>query len=150
MRYHGKELRKGRVSIAGQVYVIAAVTHQRKLIFSDWSSAAHASRLLHSFSNDAHVQTLAWVVMPDHIHWMFALKDGPLHRPVQHLKSVIARDVNIVSGTTGQLWQKGYHERAVRSEEDLRAVARYIVMNPVRAGLVRRAGEYSFWNAAWL
>jgi hypothetical protein len=29
-------------------------------------------------------------------------------------------------------------------------VARYVVMNPVRAGLVSRVGDYPFWDAAWI
>lgn len=50
----------------------------------------------------------------------------------------------------GQLWQAGYHDRALRREEDLRSVARYVVANPVRAGLVSRVGEYSHWDAIWV
>lgn len=30
------------------------------------------------------------------------------------------------------------------------AVARYIIANPIRAKLVRRVGDYPYWNAAWL
>jgi hypothetical protein len=32
----------------------------------------------------------------------------------------------------------------------MRDVARYMIANPVRAGLVRRVGDYSFWNAVWV
>ena len=46
--------------------------------------------------------------------------------------------------------QDGYHDHALRQEEDLRAVARYIIANPVRAGLVERIGDYPHWDAAWL
>jgi hypothetical protein len=38
----------------------------------------------------------------------------------------------------------------VRSDEDVQAIARYIVANPIRAGLVKRVGDYPFWNAIWL
>ncbi|MFK5927062.1 MAG: hypothetical protein QM483_10570 [Desulfuromusa sp.] len=47
------------------------------------------------------------------------------------------------------IWQKGYHDHALRDDEDLRQVARYIVANPVRAGLVVRAIDYSHWDAEW-
>jgi len=32
----------------------------------------------------------------------------------------------------------------------VQAVARYIVLNPKRAGLVERIGDYSHWDAIWL
>jgi len=48
------------------------------------------------------------------------------------------------------IWQAGYHDHALRKEEDIRDVARYIVMNPVRAGLVRSVREYPLWDAKWL
>ena len=43
-----------------------------------------------------------------------------------------------------------HHDRALRRDEDLLAVARYIVANPLRAGLVRRVGDYPLWDAVWL
>ncbi|MEE4463301.1 IS200/IS605 family transposase, partial [Azotobacter chroococcum] len=43
-----------------------------------------------------------------------------------------------------------YHDRAARSVDDLRAMARYIVANPVRAGIVETVGDYPLWDAAWL
>ncbi|GGJ92792.1 REP-associated tyrosine transposase [Pseudomonas matsuisoli] len=150
MQFHGRDLQKGRVSVPNQIYVVTAVTCERKRVFADSALAKFASRRLHAASVDDSIKTLAWVVMPDHIHWMFALKDGPLYRPVQRVKSFIARDINAVMRVSGQLWQKGYHDRAMRSEEDVRALARYIVLNPVRAGLVSRASDYPYWNAVWL
>ncbi|GGY09626.1 hypothetical protein GCM10007160_41190 [Litchfieldella qijiaojingensis] len=48
------------------------------------------------------------------------------------------------------IWQRGYHDRAIRDEEDIRAVARYIVANPLRAGLVNDIGQYPLWDAKWL
>ena len=42
------------------------------------------------------------------------------------------------------LWQAGYHERVLRDDETTEAVARYILANPVRAGLSRQVGDYGF------
>ena len=56
-----------------------------------------------------------------------------------------------VSVLLGQrAWQPGFHDHAVRAEEDLASVARYIVANPLRAGLRGKIGDYPFWNAIWL
>ena len=50
----------------------------------------------------------------------------------------------------GAIWQDNYHDQAVRAEEDLRKMARYIVANPLRANLVEHIGDYSLWDAVWL
>ena len=42
------------------------------------------------------------------------------------------------------LWQEGYYERVVRPGDNARTLARYIVENPVRAGLVRVPAEYPY------
>jgi hypothetical protein len=42
----------------------------------------------------------------------------------------------------GSLWQPGYHERVLRDDESTLAVARYILENPVRAGLAKALGEW--------
>ena len=49
-----------------------------------------------------------------------------------------------------KVWQKGFHDHAIRRDEDIKAVARYIIANPLRAGMVDRIGDYPFWDAVWL
>ena len=51
---------------------------------------------------------------------------------------------------SGRVWAAGYHDRALRAEVDIPHVARYLVLNPVRAGLVARVGDYPFWDAVWI
>jgi REP element-mobilizing transposase RayT len=94
--------------------------------------------------------SLAWVVMPDHFHWLVELKTMPLNDLVARVKSKGNHLVNKTLGRSGSIWQRGFHDRALRQEEDLKAVARYIVLNPVRAGLVRRVSDYPLWNAIWV
>ena len=67
-----------------------------------------------------------------------------LSQCVQRLKSLSSKALQ------SALWQKGFHDRAVRKEEDLAAIARYIVYNPVRAGLVHKVGAYPHWDAVWI
>ncbi len=83
--------------------------------------------------------------MPDHLHWLFALGEK------QDLSGVVST-AKSNSGRTlgGSIWQPGFHDRAIRKEEDVLPAARYLVANPLRAGLVRRVGDYPFWYAMWL
>jgi hypothetical protein len=70
---------------------------------------------------------------------------------MQSLKRNSARQVNQRLGRSGAaVWQPGFFDRALRAEDDLVAVARYIVANPLRAGLCRRLGDYPLWDSVWL
>ena len=48
------------------------------------------------------------------------------------------------------MWQAAFHDHALRKEENLHEIARYIVANPLRAGLVSSLAEYPHWDAVWL
>lgn len=67
-----------------------------------------------------------------------------------NVKSRSTRDANNFLGRRGTIWQAGYHDRAVRSDENLAVVAQYIVANPVTPGIVARVGDYPLWDAVWL
>ncbi|MEF8833314.1 MAG: transposase [Halofilum sp. (in: g-proteobacteria)] len=149
-RPRSHRLRAGRCSERGRIYLVTAVTRQRQPLFAHWDAGCACARALHAAPGESTITPLAWVVMPDHVHWLFSLDDGPLDRVMQRFKSRAARAMNVARGKRGAVWQAGYHDHAVRLEEDIRDLARYVIANPVRAGLVRRVGEYPFWDAAWL
>ena len=89
--------------------------------------------------------------MPDHLHWLIQLnEDKTLSNIVKTLKARSALRVNRHLVQAGSLWQRGYYDRAVRKDEDIRQIARYIVANPLRAGLVRDIGDYPHWDCIWM
>ena len=89
--------------------------------------------------------TLAFVIMPDHIHWLFQLNQShTLTKVVHSIKSISAHQVG------KPIWQTGFYDHAIRKEEDIQSIARYIVANPIRAGLVKSVGDYPHWDAIWL
>ena len=145
-------LRAGRIATTpGQAWHLSFTTHQRKPLFEDFEAARVISACLHESVAIADGRVLAWVVMPDHAHCLLHLGGKqPLHVAVGAFKSGSARRVNRALGRKGPLWDRAYHDHAIRSDDDLRAVARYIVANPLRAGLVERIADYPFWNAVWM
>ena len=42
------------------------------------------------------------------------------------------------------------YDRAARKHDDIRRIARYIVANPLRAGLVQNIGDYPHWDCIWM
>lgn len=96
-----------------------------------------------------YAMTLAYVVMPDHFHWLMQLEQrGPLSAVVQRVKSRTTRSLRAEGHE--RIWQKNFHDHAVRKEEDLKNLARYVVANPLRAGLVASVKNYPHWDCIWL
>ncbi|MDY6980446.1 MAG: transposase [Pseudomonadota bacterium] len=146
---HSRALRKGRQSLPFQTYLITAVTHDRVPVFKDMWAGREVVQVLRRYQASA--ETLCYVIMPDHIHWLFNLFPGyTLSKIVGGVKQHSALQVNRYFNRNGRLWQDGFHDRALRREEDLKAMARYVVANPLRAGLVGHIGDYPLWDAVWL
>ena len=144
-QFHAKNLRRGRFSQAGQIYELTLVTENRRHVFNDFMPARHAVRSFYSEAVSKRAKTLAFVVMPDHVHWLMELETGGT---LSEAVRIYRAKVSLALG--GPIWQKGFYDRAMRSDEDIVTVARYIIANPVRAGLVRHVGEYPHWDAVWL
>jgi putative transposase len=149
-RAHGRDLRKGRWSETGQIYLITTVTDRRRPVFRNFWCARLLIDELRAVDALDWSTTWAFVVMPDHLHWLVALKEADLSRLVLRVKSRSTIEINRFLGRSGRMWQKGYHDHAIRQEEDLRGVARYVVANPVRAGLVQSVRDYPHWDARWV
>ncbi|MEG0185265.1 MAG: transposase [Stenotrophomonas sp.] len=142
-------LRLGRRSIIGQVYVLTTTTHQRCRFFESEAAVACVIDQFHYIEQRGLVQSLAWVVMPDPVHWMLELKLTDLADVARRFKSSSALAFNRLMGRRGALWQPGYFDHAVRAEDSLARQALYILGNPVRAGLAGQIGGYPHAWSAW-
>lgn len=140
----------GRCSQFGRAYFVTSVTHQRKPVFLDLYSARDLVNCMKQIHESNRVSSLSWVIMPDYFHWLLQLTDEPLSVIMRELKGVSARKINRRLCRYGELWQQSYFDRAIRDDEDIRQIARYIVANPLRAGLARNLGDYPHWDAGWL
>ena len=141
-------LRKGRVSLQNQIYLVTFVTEGRKNRFTDFQCAR---LMIRSLKNSRHTKTLAFVVMPDHVHWLIQMLDETsLSKVLQTIKSVSAHQLNHCLKRKGRFWQDGFHDHALRKEEVVIDAARYIIANPKRAGLVRSVRDYAHWDAVWV
>ena len=144
-------LRIGRHSQPGQCYLITTVCQDREKRFSEWRCASRIAATLDGQQLWRGSRPLRWVLMPDHMHVIVELAGTEsLAALMRRVKCVTAGMANAIDRRRGHVWLPGYHDRALRSEESIAAAARYMIVNPVRAGLVRRARDYPYWNCAWL
>lgn len=166
LRPHSSDLRKGRVSICGQIYLVTTITLDRRPVFADFRLGRILVNTMRLHAENGDVESIAFVIMPDHLHWLFALTGKcSMSKLIGQVKGAAAHLINHAwegqiaakaaptdapKKRLGRIWQKGFHDRALRREEDIRAIARYMVMNPVRAGIVSRIWDYPLWDAIWV
>jgi putative transposase len=146
-----RALRVGRRSLPGQYYLVTTLCHDHHRRFLHWSTASLVASKLEEPELWGGSRLLCWVLMPDHLHMLIELEERrSLSALIQRVKSVTARVVNHAEDRSGSLWMPGFHDHALRAEEDVADVVRYIIGNPVRAGLVETVGAYPFWNTIWV
>jgi putative transposase len=85
--------------------------------------------------------------MPNHVHLVVvpANRDG-MHRALRAVHSQYAQRLNRIRHVSGHVWQGRFYSSALDARHFLNAV-RYVELNPVDAGLVRKAEDYP-WSSA--
>ena len=104
----------GTVSIPGQIYFLTAVTQDREPFFRDFCNARVAVNELRRLHECGLVRSLAWVVMPDHLHWLIGL--GHTHSisvVAKMMKARTAQAINRNMNRHGQVWQRAFHEHEI-------------------------------------
>src|SRR5262245_23498020 len=132
-------------------YFLTICTKERLPAFMDDVTAAFTVDQFLITASSESFAVLAYCLMPDHIHLLVegTTSEADLQRFVKLSKQ---RSGFKFARITGQrLWQDGYFERVLRKDEDAKEIARYILENPVRAGLVKWPAEYRYlgstvWN----
>lgn len=89
----------------------------------------------------------AWCLMSNHYHLVYETTEvGQLSAALQYLNSTYARIYNGICERRGYLFERPFHSELVTTERHAIWLCRYAVNNPVRAGMVARAGDYR-WSS---
>jgi putative transposase len=131
-------------------YHVRIATWNRARHFTDREVAGMARERLLTFAATYDLAVNAYCFMPDHVHLLLAGRcpDARLRMFVGAWKQNTGYAFTRMR-TGARLWQPSYFERVLREVEGNETVARYILENPVRAGLVGRVGEYPYAWCAW-
>jgi putative transposase len=93
--------------------------------------------------DEKYYDLFAAVVMPNHVHALLQPRPGiEMARITKGIKGASARKINQGRGTKGSVWDEERFDRIVRDEEDLEVKVRYILNNPVKAGLAKHGLDY--------
>ncbi len=89
----------------------------------------------------------AYALLPNHVHLLVTPGvAGAASKLMQSLSGRYVQYVNAAHGRSGTLWEGRYRACIVETERYLMTCHRYIELNPVRAGLVRRPADYP-WSS---
>jgi len=83
---------------------------------------------------------ICYCIMPNHIHLVFELikANRGISKIMQSIKRISARKSNLVLNRNGKFWQDESYDRLVRDDKELYFIIKYVLLNPVNAGLVEK------------
>jgi REP element-mobilizing transposase RayT len=159
-------------------YLITTITRRRERLFEDNRFACIAHEDIAFYARKYGMISVAHVIMPDHLHWIvhpspedcerFTREEQAKgdrskygHAPERFYLSKIMEDFKrhtahvineLRDAPYAEVWQEGFRDDALRIPDAIRGAVQYVILNPVKAGLVERPEDYPYlaWNAAWL
>jgi putative transposase len=143
--FHRKPNRLAPESYRGRrSYFLTLCTGDRRALFTDATFLQDLLTVLRTTCASHSFSVYAYCFMPDHLHLILNGENdsSSLPRVVQAFKSLAAREARKIG--IADLWQKGFYDHVLRGSSSIDAAAWYMFMNPVRAGLSRRAEEWPY------
>ncbi|MCK4463640.1 MAG: transposase [Candidatus Omnitrophica bacterium] len=130
------------------LYHVINRANARCTIFHDKEDFTYFVKLLSNICNKADFKIYHWVIMSNHYHILIEID------PPERLSSIMASINRLYSiyhhkrySSCGYLWQGRFKSQAVQKDSYLISCGRYIERNPVKAGIVRSAEDYSYSSA---
>lgn len=127
--------------IEGAIYFVTTRLKDEGRPLSDYEAEV-IKRTILELSDRGEIMLYAYTVMPDHIHILLKPINNELSKTMQLIKGRSSRQIN-----KGTLWQKGFFDFVILTEEKFKEKFNYIHYNPVKRGLVGRAEDYKYSSA---
>lgn len=138
--------RLARIVIPGLPHHVTQRGNRGEQIFFNDDDYRAYFFLLKEAIEKANSQVWAWCLMPNHVHLIIVPSDEDgLRRSVANAHRRYSARINARNNWTGHLWQ-GRYSSVVMDEAHLYNAIAYVSLNPVRAGLVRRAKDWK-WSS---
>ena len=135
-----------RLEFAGALYHVTARGNRCEAIFLSDADRIEFHRLLGEVCDRFNWSMHAWCQMGNHYHLLVETPDANLAAGMRQLNGVYTKRFNARNRRVGHLFQGRYAGILVQKETHLLEVARYVVLNPVRARMVRRPEEWP-WSS---
>src|SRR5579885_1371273 len=138
--------RPKRIHYEGAVYHVTSRGNERRKIVVDDQDRWEFIRVLAEAIEEEDVVCHAWVLMDNHYHLMLETPHANLSRAMWHLNGIYTQKFNRKHHRTGHLFQGRFKAIVVEKDVYLKELSRYVVLNPVRAKMVKTPGDWK-WSS---
>jgi putative transposase len=136
--------------VGGFCYHVLNRGNARATVFHKDSDYQAFLDLLGEACNRLPMRVLAYCLLPNHFHLaLWPQRNGDLSRWMQWLLTSHVRRYHKHHHSSGHVWQGRFKAFPIEQDNHLLTVLRYIERNPVRAGLVSRAGQWPWSSLHW-
>ncbi len=135
-----------RIEFEGALYHVTSRGDRREAIYEDDGDRARFLELLGEVAGGFNWVVHAYCLMSNHYHLLIETPDGNLSKGMRQLNGVFTQYSNRRHRRTGHLFQGRYKAILVDADRYLLELARLVVLNPVRAGMVADAGDWP-WSS---
>ena len=138
--------RQPRIEVAGATYHVISRGNRRQPIYLDLLDRRRYMSVLADVFARHKWRCLAYCLMTNHVHLLVETPQTDLGRGMHRLNSVYAQWFNWRWDLDGHLFQGRFRSEIIESEWHMLEATRYVVLNPVRAGLCRVAEQWP-WSS---
>lgn len=136
-----------RLSLAGMPHHVILRGNNRQRILEDDSDRQRMLGLFAHHARDKRVAVHAYVLMDNHVHLLLTPEvEGGMSRFMQSVGRAYVKQFNERWGRSGTLWEGRFRSGLIQTERHLLTCMAYIDLNPVRAGMVNRPGDWP-WSS---
>jgi putative transposase len=135
-----------RIEWPGGLFHVTSRGDRREPIVEDDGDRRAWVQLLQDTGDRFNWRIHAWCLMTNHYHVVLETPEGNLSSGMRHLNGVWSQQFNRRHGRVGHVFQGRFKAIIVHRQSYLLELARYVVLNPVRAGMVGDAGAYA-WSS---
>lgn len=135
-----------RIEFPDALYHVTARGDRREDIFEDDQDRLTFLKTLEQVINQFNWTCYAWCMMDNHYHLLIQTPDGNLSKGMRQLNGVYTQASNRRHRRVGHLFQGRFKAILVDKDAYLLELARYIVFNPVRAGMVKAPKDWA-WSS---
>lgn len=135
-----------RIEFSGALYHVTSRGDRRELIYEDDVDREMFLNVFGQVVDDFNWLCHAYCLMSNHYHLVIETPEGNLSKGMRQLNGVFTQASNRRHGRSGHLFQGRYKSILVDADAYLLELTRYVVLNPVRAGMVRDPGGW-VWSS---
>jgi putative transposase len=137
-----------RLEFPGALYHVTARGDRRKTIYFDDNDRERWLEILGLVCARFNFIVHAFCQMGNHYHLMLETTEGNLAQGMRQLNAFYSQDFNRQHRLVGHVFQGRYKAILVQKESYLLELARYVVLNPVRAGIVSDPMDWKWGSFA--